>query len=134
MSKSLLVCAALICASVHASAARADEADLKPTIHCMIVGFSMLQMQDADQKRNGLVVAMYFFGKLDGLAPNADLQNLFATESAALAPESLKTEAARCGRELMQRGAVMQQVGKNLEAKPAGEADAAPTPAVDPPK
>ena len=134
MSKSLLLRVALICASVHASAARADEADIKPTVHCMIVGFSMLQVQDADQQRNGLIVAMYLFGKLDGLAPKADLQDLIAKESAALTPEVMTTEAVRCGRELIQRGEVMQLIGKNLEAKPAAAPDASPSPATDPPK
>ena len=76
MFKSLLFCAAIVFAAGVSTGVRADDAAMKSNVHCLIVGFSMTQNADPGQQRNGLIVSTYYFGKLDGLAPTADLRKL----------------------------------------------------------
>jgi hypothetical protein len=107
---SLLTVTALI-----AVQARAQKAPAPPTedIRCLIVAMQFAASTDADQKNGGNVLAMYYMGRLDKF-PAAVIEDAISKELPALNAELFKTEAARCGKALMQKGEILTLIGTNL--------------------
>jgi len=120
----------------------ADDTALRSTVRCLVIGFSLIQQPDAEKQKFGTIISMYYFGKVDGLAPRADLETLIVEESAKMVGDVAQEEAKRCGLDLTQRGTALTQIGQHIQkrqaeaaqnaaaAAPAGEA---PSPTTPPP-
>jgi hypothetical protein len=112
--KHQLSAALVILGTLGLSAATAAEDETAADIRCVVVSMGLSQSDDAALKTAGLLSAMYYLGRLDGHAPNLDLENGFFDEIQKMNPAELQSEAMRCGRVLRERGMVLTDIGRNL--------------------
>jgi len=97
------------------STACADETETAGDARCFIVGIQMSRAADASQQNAGLLLALYYLGRLDGMVPKVDLEELLAKETPAMAElAEFKKEAVRCGKALSEKGVAIQQIGQHL--------------------
>ena len=106
----LLSSAALNAAPVQAQKAQAPPAE---DIRCLIVAMQFAASTVADQKTGGNVLAMYYMGRLDRF-PAKSIEDCVITELPGLNAEIFKSEAARCGKALMEKGQILTLIGTNL--------------------
>ncbi len=113
-------------AAGHAPTASQLRAEaLHANVRCLVIGFSLIQQPDAEKQKFGTIISMYYFGKVDGLAPKADLESLLVEETKNLTPAVAETEAKRCGLELTERGTALTQVGERIQKREAAAQKAA---------
>jgi hypothetical protein len=106
----LLTIAALNAAPVQAQKAQAPSAE---DIRCLIVAMQFAASTEADQKTGGNVLAMYYMGRLDKF-PAKSIEDAVINELPALNAEIFQSEAARCGKALMEKGQILTLIGTNL--------------------
>jgi hypothetical protein len=92
----------------------AQDADTIADVRCVAVGIRAAELPDSRQKSTGLLMALYFIGRLDGRDPKLDLEALLATQLAKMSAADFTTEATRCGTSLATKGAQITQVGQDL--------------------
>jgi hypothetical protein len=106
---------ALLCGVSLGRAAPADESEIIDDVRCIYVGIQAVQSDDPAVQQSAIVVSMYFLGRLEVIAPHADLEELLFKESPAMSKTSVfKTEASRCSLTMKDKGKLMQQVGTHL--------------------
>lgn len=98
----------------------AQDADNVADIRCVVVGIRSAALPDSHQKSAGLLMALYFIGKLDGRDPNIDLEARLSEQLAKMTAADFTTEAARCGNSLSTKGAQITHVGQDLSKQLAG--------------
>ena len=86
-----------------------------------------------EKAKFGMIISMYYFGKLDGSAPGVDLEQLIFEEAQTMRQDVLVANGQRCGQQLQERGAVMQQLGANIQRREQAAAAAAAAAPVTPP-
>jgi hypothetical protein len=106
---------ALMAASLaSAPVAVADRADLR----CIAV-FSMMANQMPEEKEGITGVIMFYFGRIEGRGAGLDVESSLNLAVGELenGTSDLKTEAQRCGKEMMVKGDEVQRIGNSLAAK-----------------
>jgi hypothetical protein len=106
-----LLAAALTLSSLQAMA---QDADTVADVRCVAVGIRSAALPDSHQKSAGLLMALYFIGRLDGRAPKLDLEALLSEQLSKMTAADFTTEAARCGSSLTAKGAQITRVGQDL--------------------
>jgi hypothetical protein len=108
----ILLCLAL----ASGSSAKADTADAETLAdaRCVLVAMNMVATQAPQQRTAGMMVAMYYLGRLDAHAPRADIERLIKAEVWKITQEELKSDAVRCGRALQRKGHELQEIGAAL--------------------
>lgn len=94
--------------------AMAQDADTVADVRCVAVGIRSAELPDSRQKSTGLLMALYFIGRLDGRDPKLDLETLLAEQLAKMTAADFTAEAARCGNSLATKGAQITHVGQDL--------------------
>lgn len=84
-----------------------------PDIRCLIVGITLSNTTDANQRISEAMLAMFYFGRLDRFQPK-DIGDAIAQEAFTWKPADAQSEEARCGKELGDKAQSMNEVGKNL--------------------
>lgn len=84
-----------------------------PDIHCLIVGMTLSNTTDANQRISGAMLAVFYFGRLDRFSPK-DIGDAIAKEAITWTQADAQSEAARCGKELGDKAQSMNDAGKNL--------------------
>jgi TonB family protein len=127
----------------HGRAQTPDGIPPTPDVRCLIVGMTLSNTTDSNQRISMAMLAVFYFGRLDRFSPT-DIGDAVAREAITWKPADFQSEAGRCGKELGDGAQIMNQVGKNLirrgvgldkEAAPPIEAPPAtppPAPAVSP--
>lgn len=116
----IMVCALLaigLCEKAHASD-RQTVADVR----CVVVGLRMVQMTMPQQRAAGMMLAMYYLGRLDGRASHAEIEELIEREVGKMNQAEFRASAARCGKALARKGKEIQKIGAALVRKGQGEA------------
>jgi hypothetical protein len=111
------VAAALLCLVVVSwSLPKADAADreTRADVRCVLVAMRMVATQSPQQRTAGMMVAMYYLGRLDGHAPGADIERLIKAEVWKSTSAELKSDAVRCGQALQRKGHELQKIGAEL--------------------
>jgi hypothetical protein len=100
--------------SLH-QVALADAIEIPDDVRCIFVGLQAVQSTDPAVQQSAVVVAMYFLGRLESIAPQANLEELLMKESVSMSkPTVFQAEAARCSLALKDKGKLMQEVGNHL--------------------
>ncbi len=99
----------------------AQDADTVADIRCVAVGIRSAALPDSHQKSAGLLMALYFIGKLDGRDPTIDLKARLSEQLAKMTATDFTTEAARCGNTLSTKGAQITRVGQDLSRQLGGK-------------
>jgi hypothetical protein len=94
--------------------AMAQDADTIADVRCVAVGIRSAALPDSHQKSAGLLMALYFIGRLDGRDPTLDLEARLTEQLAKMTAADFTTEAARCGSTLSTKGAQITRVGQDL--------------------
>lgn len=116
----MMVCVLLaigLCSKAHASD-RQTVADVR----CVVVGLRMVQMTMPQQRAAGMMVAMYYLGRLDGRTPHPDIEQLIEREIDEMNPAEFRANASRCGKALALKGKEIRKIGGDLVRKGQGEA------------
>ena len=111
------VMAALLClvlASWPLAKAGAADRETLADVRCVLVAMRMVTTQAPQQRAAGMMVAMYYLGRLDGHAPGADIERLIKAEVWKSTSAELKADAVRCGQALQRKGHELQKIGAQL--------------------
>jgi hypothetical protein len=106
-----LLVAALTLVPLHAMA---QDAATVADLRCVAVGIRSAELPDSRQKSTGLLMALYFIGRLDGRDPKLDLEALLSEQLSKMTAADFTAEAARCGSSLASKGAQITHVGQDL--------------------
>jgi hypothetical protein len=94
--------------------AMAQDADTVADVRCVAVGIRYAELPDSREKSTGLLMALYFIGRLDGRDPKLDLQALLAQQLSKMTAADFAAEATRCGNSLTTKGAQITRLGQDL--------------------
>jgi len=86
-------------------------------LNCLVIGARMMASTDEHVKNSGMIVSMYFIGRLDGRAPTQNIENGLYQQIMNMSPAALKTEAKRCSDLLASRGKEITEMGQHLAAR-----------------
>lgn len=106
-----------VAALFAASAAQAEEQE--PILRCLTATSSLASSSDKGIAQIGVLNSLYWLGRLDPSLSEAVIEKRIAAISASMTKESLQAEVGRCGRELAERGAMMERIGKKLKDRAA---------------
>jgi hypothetical protein len=86
-------------------------------IRCVAVAIRLAAMPAAEQKSSGLLMAIYYLGRLDGRAPNLDIEGIILEQISKMSQADYGAEATRCGKELAEKGQKITQLGQDLSQR-----------------
>jgi metal-dependent HD superfamily phosphatase/phosphodiesterase len=92
--------------------AHAAETPPSDAIRCLVVGALMVNSTDTTQRAAGTMVMVYWIGRLDAFSAQ-EIEDAMVGES-DMTPLQIQTERVRCGEVLRVKGAMMQDIGKNI--------------------
>jgi hypothetical protein len=111
--------------AVLASRVRAADAPPSADTRCLVISALMVSSDDAKQRTAGTMAMLYWVGRLDAFT-SKQIEDAMASES-DMTPLQFQSEAARCGETLQVKGAMMQEIGKNLIRRSKDQQDSKPT-------
>jgi hypothetical protein len=94
--------------------AQAQDPDSTADVRCILVGFRLGQMPDQTQRSSGMMLALYYIGRLDGREPQLDIEKLVVEQLASMTSADYASEAVRCGNSLTTKGQQITRIGQNL--------------------
>lgn len=102
----------------HAQSSKAADDDLR----CIAIVSVALSQAEEDKKASMIAGVMYFVGRLDSEAPNADLATEMKRVVSGMTQEEAVAHGKRCSAILIERGHALQTVGDALRSSaPAAE-------------
>ena len=119
---------ALILALPPFSLAQAQDAETAADVRCVVVGIQMSRSLDATQQASGTMVVMYYLGRLDRVVPGPNLEGLIANTVSQMSTAEFQTEAARCGKSLIEKGQLLQRIGGDLTLRNQKQEEKKPSP------
>jgi hypothetical protein len=124
---SSVILAGLFSTALIASQARAQKTPAPPAddIRCLIVAMQFAASTEADQKTGGDILAMYYMGRLEKYSASV-IEDAITKQLPSLNAELFKTEAARCGKALMEKGQILTLIGTNLTQRAKQQQTPAP--------
>lgn len=111
------------------SMAHAQDAETVADVRCLMVGLRLSTSVDATQQSNGIKVVMYYLGRLDRVVPGPSLEGLIVNAGSQMSITEFQTEAARCGKSLIEKGQLLQRIGNNLTLRSQKQEEKKPRPA-----
>jgi hypothetical protein len=110
------------------SVAHAQDVETAADVRCLVVGIQMSRSLDATQHSSAMMVVMYYLGRIDRAVPGPNLEGLVANTASQMSTSEFQTEAARCGKSLIEKGQLLQQIGSNLTLKNQKQGEKKPGP------
>jgi hypothetical protein len=94
--------------------ARAQDPENIADVRCVLVGFRLQQAGSSVQKSSGVMLALYYLGRLDGRSPGLNLEQLAAEQARRMSDPDYASEAKRCGKDLGKKGQQIARLGKDF--------------------
>jgi hypothetical protein len=107
---------------------QAQDSETIGDVRCVVVGIKIGGTSNAAQQSAGLLLTMYYIGRLDGRVPKLDFEGLLAKEAIKMTALEFKSEASRCGIHLTQKGEQITKIGKDMSELGQKMLDKANTP------
>jgi hypothetical protein len=85
----------------------------------MIVASRMVTMQDAQQRGAGMLLAMFYLGRLDARNGYAEVRRLILQEANSMTTADLRSAAMRCGKTLQEQGGRLSQIDGEIARETA---------------
>jgi hypothetical protein len=114
MSRTPWLSLALLVMATPSPVVLAQTPDTTSDVRCVAVGLRFAELPDSPQKSTGLLMALYYIGRLDGRDPNLDLKVLLAAQLAKMTAADFSQEGVRCGSILSSKGAELTHTGQDL--------------------
>jgi hypothetical protein len=111
MSKLLALIALLGLVPLQASA---QDSSVRDDVHCLIVGAKFVSLGDDAHKSAGMMLTIYYFGRLDAHVPKLDVESLLIKEVGTMTPEGYEADVKRCGNNLASKGQEISRIGQDL--------------------
>lgn len=118
--KSRGIVRAIICAALASGLlvkAYATDRQSSVDVRCILVAMHMASSGVPVQRGAAMMVAMYYFGRLDDRSPHADIEQLIETEAGKMTLAELRASAARCGKALEEKSHEFARIGADLARK-----------------
>ena len=96
------------------SPASGQDAEATSDVRCIVVGLRFARATDSTQRSAGLMLSLYYIGRLDGHNPGFDLENAIAQQMEKMTPADYASEAQRCGGNLQNKGKQITVIGQHL--------------------
>ena len=116
VKRSLILLSSVACLTVSARTAWATDSATVRDVRCVVVALHMLSAGAPEQRAAGMMVAMYYFGKIDARSPREDVENLIEQEARRMTPAVVRSDAARCGEPLQRKSEEITRIGMDLAA------------------
>ncbi len=97
--------------SVQASA---QDAEIIADLRCVIVGMGASEMPDPNVHSAGMMLTIYYLGRLDARVPKLDIEEPMIKEISKMTPADYKSEAQRCGASLTTKGQQITRIGQDM--------------------
>jgi hypothetical protein len=94
--------------------ATAQDAETIADVRCIIVGMRFAGMVDPTQQSAGMMLSLYYIGRLDGRVPKLDIEELMIKEVSKMTTSDYGSEAKRCGASLTDKGQEITRIGKDI--------------------
>jgi len=91
--------------------------DTASDVRCLIVYMQISSSTDPKLQTAGLIGTMYWLGRLDGRAPDMDLESQIISELKTMVGERFRAEARRCGEILVVKGKATVDMGHDMIKK-----------------
>src|SRR5580698_8359750 len=105
MSRTPWLALALLVMAAPAPVVLAQTPDTTADVRCVAVGLHFAEAPNSPQKSTGLLMALYYMGRLDGRDPNLDLKALLTAQLAKMTAADFSQEDLRCSSILSSKGA-----------------------------
>ncbi len=116
-----ILLAALAATTALATGARPAEADNVADVRCVVVAMGLTQSPDPQVKALAAAATLYYVGRLDGRAPDLDLEPAMVRQVNSMSMDDMRGELQRCAGALQARGDKLKAIGADLQ-KIAGQA------------
>lgn len=99
---------------------RATDHEVLSDARCVVVAMHMATLHNPQQRSTGVMLAIYYLGRLDGRLLHTDTDRLIEDEAKKMTPAELRSDAIRCGKVLTRKGQEMMRIGADLSHKSQG--------------
>jgi len=100
--------------TLSSAQAPAQDPETIADVRCLIVGMKFVGMTDPTQQSAGMMLSMYYIGRLDGRVPKLDIEELMIKQISAMTTADYGSEAKRCGASLTDKGQEITRIGKDM--------------------
>jgi len=107
-------------ASGFCAQARASDRQGIDDAQCVVVGLRMVEMTGPQQRAAGMMLAVYYLGRLDSRAPDAEVEGLIEKAAREMTEAEFRSNAVLCGKALTLKGQEIQKIGADLTHKAQG--------------
>ena len=114
------VFASVVLTSSLLTAAHASGRSTASDARCVVVAMHMATLNSPQQRSTGVMLAIYYLGRLDGRSSGEDTERLIEDEARKMTPAELRSDAVRCGKVLTRKGREMMRIGADLSHKSQG--------------
>jgi hypothetical protein len=83
-------------------------------IRCLAAGLRFAEMPDSHQKSTGMLMVLYYLGRLDGRNPDLDVEGLLSQEIPKMTAAEYAAEATRCSNNLSAKGQQISRLGEKM--------------------
>lgn len=103
--------------SAICEAAPSSDLAIVADADCVVTGLRMVQMSTPQQQSSGLMLAIYYLGRLDGRASGVEIDALIENDAEKMTAAEFRANAVRCGKALTLKGQEIQKIGIDLAHK-----------------
>ncbi len=114
------ILAFIVLATSSIARVRAADRAVLADASCVVVAMHMATLNNPQQRSTGVMLAIYYLGRLDGHSLGADTERLIEEEAGKMTPAELRSDALRCGKALASKGQEMARIGAALVRKGQG--------------
>ena len=100
--------------SMFSLGAEAQEVVNIADVRCVVVGMQLSGMTTSPKQSRGILLTLYYVGRLNGRAPKLDIEGLIIAETGRMTDSDFASEATRCEAGLAERGQQITQIGKDM--------------------
>lgn len=134
MRPALLLAAALAFGALPGASSSASAAPAAPDatttdLRCLMVSAMLAQGDDPDLKDIGTLSLYYFWGRLEGHVPAADVAQRLIAQAKTMTPDDLKAQARNCADMSRKASQTLSDISDTLQkslGSPPAAAPAAP--------
>jgi hypothetical protein len=108
----------MVFATAISNHALAADASVVSDTRCVIVGMQLSSVANSPQVTKGILMTMYYLGRLDGRLQEVDLQSLIVGELKKMSDADFASAKSRCDTELNAKGNEVTQIGLALGKLP----------------
>jgi hypothetical protein len=94
--------------------AQAPQAETIDDVRCVAVGMSMGGSGNSTQQSAGMMLALYYIGRIDGREPTLDIEVSMTKELLKMTSADFSREASRCGGHLTEKGKEITKMGEDM--------------------